>query len=110
MSRAIGVTYLRPDGSRGEHQVDAGMTVMQAAIAHGEDGIVAECGGSLMCATCHVYVDERFTGLLPDVGEEEDELLGCTAAERRPTSRLSCQLTLTVAVEGLVVEVPEAQI
>lgn len=104
------VTYIRPDGSRGRHEVPTGISVMQAALAHGEDGIVAECGGSLMCATCHVYVEDRFAGLLPAPGAEEEELLTCTAAVRRPTSRLSCQLVVTPEMTGLVVELPAEQV
>lgn len=104
------VTYVRPDGTRGVHDVAEGTSVMQAAVAGGEDGILAECGGSLMCATCHVYVEDRFAGALSPMTEEEDELLSCTAAERRPTSRLSCQLVVTGAFDGLVVELPEEQL
>lgn len=104
------VTYVRPDGSRAEHQVTPGDSVMQAAISQGEDGIVAECGGQLMCATCHVYVDPTFAERFPDPTPDEDELLTCTAAERRPTSRLSCQLVVTEAVDGLAVEIPAIQI
>lgn len=104
------VTYVHPDGSRTDHEVRSGDSVMQVAISQGEDGIVAECGGQLMCATCHVYVDPGFAGRFPDPTEDEDELLTCTAAERRPTSRLSCQLVVTDALDGLVVEVPPVQI
>lgn len=104
------VTYIRPDGSRIDHDVEVGTSVMQAAVAQGEDGIVAECGGSLMCATCHVWVDERFVELLPAVAEDEAEMLTCTADECRSNSRLSCQLIVTDDVDGLVVEIPAEQI
>ncbi len=104
------VTYVRADGSHAVHRVDPGTSVMQAAVANGEDGIVAECGGSLMCATCHVYVDERFVDLLAPPGEEEAEMLTCTAAERRPTSRLSCQVVVSETLNALVVELPEVQV
>ena len=106
----VTVTYLRADGTNTEHQVARGMTIMQAAIRQGEDGIVAECGGSLMCATCHVYVDPAFAGRFPTPTEEEEELLSCTAAERRTTSRLSCQLVVTEALDGVTVEIPSEQI
>lgn len=104
------LTFRRPDGSHGVHDTDPGTSVMEAAVAHGEDGIVAECGGSLMCATCHVYVDPAFSDLLAPPAEDEAEMLTCTAAERRPTSRLSCQLVLTDDLDGLVVEIPEEQV
>ena len=104
------VTYVHADGSQASHEVGVGLSVMQAAISQGEDGIVAECGGSLMCATCHVYVAPAYAEDFPRPSEEEDELLDCTAAERRPTSRLSCQLVVTDAVDGLTVEVPSEQI
>lgn len=104
------VTFLRPDGGAAVYEVETGTSVMQAAVAHGEDGIVAECGGSLMCATCHVYVEEPYVGLLPEPAEDESELLECTASERRPNSRLSCQVRASGTLESLVVRLPEAQV
>ena len=80
-----------------------------AATGAGVPGIVAECGGSAMCATCHVYVDPAWADRLPVPLPNELEMLECTAAERRPTSRLSCQIKLTAAMQGLVVQVPERQ-
>lgn len=82
---------------------------MRGAIDHNVPGIEAECGGCLSCATCHVYVDERFASILPPASRDEDELLTGVAAERRPESRLSCQLEMSGALEGLVVRVPERQ-
>lgn len=104
------VTFIRTDGTSATHDVETGTSVMQAAVLQGEDGIVAECGGSLMCATCHVYVAEEFTNRFPSPGEDEGEMLTCTAAERRPVSRLSCQLTVTDDVDGLIVELPDVQL
>jgi 2Fe-2S ferredoxin len=104
------ITYIHPDGTEEEVQADAGTSVMMAAVTHDVDGIVAECGGSLMCATCHVYVDDAFAGRLPDVSPDEDEMLEAAASERLPTSRLSCQIELTDELDGLVVRLPEAQI
>lgn len=82
---------------------------MQTALDNGVDGIVGECGGSAMCATCHVYVDEAFLDLLPPMKEVENEMLECTATERRPNSRLSCQIKLDAVLDGIVVELPETQ-
>jgi 2Fe-2S ferredoxin len=82
---------------------------MQAALTHNIDGIVGECGGSAMCATCHVYVDESFLDKLELMSEVEDELLESTASPRLPNSRLGCQISLVDALDGLVVKVPERQ-
>jgi 2Fe-2S ferredoxin len=86
-----------------------GSSVMHAAVSHGVDGIVAECGGSAMCATCHVYVDAAFVDRLPPPDAVEDEMLNSTAEERKPNSRLSCQLVVSKALDGLVVVLPEHQ-
>lgn len=106
----MNVTYVHPDGTRETIEVEPGTRVMQAAVANDVDGIVAECGGNLMCATCHVYVDEEWAERLPAISADEDEMLEAAASERRPTSRLSCQLLLTDALDGLVVHLPETQI
>lgn len=90
-------------------QVPEGQSLMQAAVSAGVRGIVGECGGSAMCATCHVYVDETFADQLPTPLETELEMLECTASERLPNSRLSCQIKLSAALDGLVVRLPERQ-
>jgi 2Fe-2S ferredoxin len=103
------VTYVHLNGERETLDVADGTSVMQAARAGGIVGIVAECGGSLMCATCHVYVEEGFLELAPPVSEEEDEMLEFTASGRKPNSRLSCQLVMSDALDGIVVHIPEEQ-
>lgn len=90
-------------------QAPEGQSLMQAAVSAGVRGIVGECGGSAMCATCHVYVDDAFADLLPAPLETELEMLECTASERRPISRLGCQIKLSAALDGLVVRLPERQ-
>ena len=82
---------------------------MRGAIDHNLQGIDAECGGCLSCATCHVYVDEDFFRLLAPASADELELLTGVAAERRPQSRLSCQIPMTAALDGLTVHMPERQ-
>lgn len=82
---------------------------MRGAIDHNLRGIDAECGGCLSCATCHVYVEEKFLGLLEPASADEQEMLNFTAAERRPESRLSCQIPITAKLEGLTVRMPERQ-
>jgi len=93
------------------HRIEAAEneSLMRAAVRHGIEGIVAECGGECACATCHVYVDERFYGMLQPPGATECELLDFVAAERKTTSRLSCQIKLTPELDGLVVRVPAKQ-
>jgi len=83
---------------------------MHAAIEAGIDGIVGECGGSAMCATCHVYVAEGKMDKLPPVDAVEDAMLDSTACERKPESRLSCQLRVTEEFDGLVLFLPEQQV
>jgi 2Fe-2S ferredoxin len=104
------VTYIHPDGTEEQADVDAGTSVMMGAVTQDIDGIVAECGGSLMCATCHVYVDEAFADRLPERMPDEDEMLEAAASERTEHSRLSCQIVVTEELDGLVVRLPETQI
>lgn len=103
------VTYIAHDGKETTLDVANGTSLMQAAVYGGLDGIVAECGGSCMCATCHVYVREDQMALLPEMEAGEDAMLDGTASPRRPNSRLSCQLTASPKLEGLVVYMPETQ-
>jgi 2Fe-2S ferredoxin len=102
------VTFQHSDETSDEVDVPVGTTVMRAALANNVPGIVGECGGELMCATCHVYVLTP-RGLDPELGEDEDEMLDFSACPRRPESRLSCQIRMSQELDGLVVETPEAQ-
>ncbi|MEA2819958.1 MAG: ferredoxin, 2Fe-2S, partial [Bradyrhizobium sp.] len=87
-----------------------GDSVMQVATGNGIDGIVAECGGNAMCATCHVYVAEDWLARLAAMSEEENELLDGVATERQANSRLSCQIKVRPELDGLVVRLPDRQI
>lgn len=100
------VVYIRPDGT--QHAVDAavGQSVMQAAVANGVPGIIGECGGNLSCATCHVWVRDEFVGAVGPARDIEDDLLDLAVDERRPGSRLGCQVAITDALDGLTVDVP----
>lgn len=82
---------------------------MEGGVRNGIDEIVAECGGSCLCATCHVYVDEKWLAVLDPIAEDENAMLESTAAERKSNSRLSCQLIVKPAFEGLIVRTPETQ-
>jgi 2Fe-2S ferredoxin len=103
------VTYISHDETQTTLDIAVGTTLMQAATLNGIDGIVAECGGSCMCATCHVYVREDMLALIPPMEADEDAMLDGSASERRPNSRLSCQLVVTPQMDGLVVHLPETQ-
>ena len=99
-----------PDGTVHRIEAQEGESLMQAALRNGVEGIVAECGGECACATCHVYVDARFAALLPPPDATESDLLGFVAAERTPTSRLSCQIALSPALDGIEVTIPDTQV
>ena len=103
------VTYVQHGGARHEVDVPVGDSVMQGAVNNMIDGIVAECGGGLACATCHCYVDEAWTGKVGGPSQPENEMLEAVSSERKPTSRLSCQITVTDGLNGLVVYLPETQ-
>jgi ferredoxin, 2Fe-2S len=103
------VIYVSAGGQ--EHPIDAavGESVMSVAVRNGVPGIVGECGGNASCATCHVWVREDFLSQVGSPGDMEDDLLDLAVSERRPTSRLSCQIPVTAALDGLTVEIPPEQ-
>ncbi len=103
------VTFIAFNGAKSEIDISVGESVMSGATNGGITGIVGECGGFCSCATCHVYVDEAWAAKIPPITEHEDEMLDGTAAERRPTSRLSCQINVTAELDGLIVQTPEIQ-
>jgi 2Fe-2S ferredoxin len=103
------VTYVQPDGVSKLVDVRAGTTAMEAAVDNDVAGIVAECGGACSCATCHVYVDAAWMAEVPPPDAQESGMLECVL-DRRDTSRLSCQIVLTPAVDGLVLHVANEQI
>ena len=86
-----------------------GHTLMQTAVAAGIDGIAADCGGMLTCATCHVFVREPFLSKLPPPDSEETGMLAFTAVPAQTNSRLSCQIKLTAGLDGLTIELPLSQ-
>lgn len=101
--------FIEADGS--QHQVDAtdGVNIMQAAMDNGVDSILAECGGTLSCATCHIYVDDEWSSKLAPASEMELELLD-GVLEPKPSSRLSCQIEVTPELEGMILHLPESQL
>lgn len=106
----VSVTFIQADGSETTVSGDIGDSVMATAIAQGVDGIVAECGGSMMCATCHCYVDEAWATRTGPRHDGEDDMLDCAVSEVKPVSRLSCQILLSPELDGLVIHLPEAQV
>ena len=104
------IHYILKDGTTRAVAAKVGASVMETAIRGNVRGIDAECGGCCSCATCHVYVDDAFAGLLPPPDDMESALLDVVASERLPTSRLSCQLSVTAALDGLRVRIPETQV
>jgi ferredoxin, 2Fe-2S len=104
------VTYIAHDGAATFVDVPVGENVMRGALYNGVEGIAGECGGAPSCATCHVYVDDTWTGKFGrPVDHTEAELLEAAACEVKMSSRLSCQIIMTEALDGLVVHLPESQ-
>jgi ferredoxin, 2Fe-2S len=104
----VTVIYTAPGGDVTEIVGQPGASVMETAVRNGVDGIVGECGGSLSCATCHVFVAPETEPFTPPMSALEDDMLEGTAVDRRENSRLSCQIKLTD--EGVYhVTMPEAQ-
>ena len=102
------LTIVAFDGTRFDLDADEGSTVMENAVRNSVPGIEAECGGACACATCHVYVDEEWVEKVGGPEAMEEDMLDF-AFDVRPSSRLSCQIKLTKALDGLVVHVPERQ-
>ncbi len=109
MTATIAVHLLEPNGERYTVRAAVGESLMRAAVGAGIDGIKADCGGVMSCATCHVYVDLAWIARLPLPSSDEDAMLEMTAAQRLPTSRLSCQIALAAELDGLTVVLPETQ-
>jgi 2Fe-2S ferredoxin len=103
------IIFRDADGGIREVNVDAGRSVMLGATMNGVPGIDADCGGTLSCATCHVYVDEAWADRIPPVDEVENDLLENVACERAANSRLSCQILVTEDLDGITVDIPERQ-
>ena len=103
------VTYIEPDGTRRTLTLAAGSSVMRGAVDAGIEGIEAQCGGNCACATCHCYVQEPWLDKLPPPSDDEALMLTNVAAERRPNSRLSCQLIVEPGLDGLTVRFPDRQ-
>jgi 2Fe-2S ferredoxin len=102
------ITYIDAAGQSRTVQAQSGSTVMETAVKNSVPGIEAECGGACACATCHVYVDDAWIEKTGKAQPMEDDMLDF-AFEVKPTSRLSCQIKVTDALDGLVVRTPAKQ-
>jgi 2Fe-2S ferredoxin len=102
------VTFMTAAGRVLVVEAATGQSLLSAALAHDVDGILGECGGCLSCGTCHVYIDPRFTHMLPSAGSDEQVMLEL-ATELRGNSRLCCQITMTVELDGLVLQIAAQQ-
>jgi ferredoxin, 2Fe-2S len=106
---SITVHLTDADGQARTLTAPSGRSLMRAAVDAGIDGIAADCGGSMTCATCHVFVDAAWVGRLPAPSADERQMLEMTAEPSRPTSRLACQISLAVDLDGLAVTLPRTQ-
>lgn len=102
------ITYVEADGTRHVVDVAAGMSVMEGAVRNGIPGIAAECGGNCACGTCRVYVAEDWRLRTGEPSEIEDATMEIRE-DPAPNRRLACQITVTEALDGLVVRMPESQ-
>ena len=102
------ITYIEHNGKSHEIEVSNELSVMEGALQNNIPGIDADCGGSCACATCHVYVDEKWFDKLPKKESAEEDMLDM-AYEPKKNSRLSCQITVEDSLDGLVVKMPSKQ-
>ena len=104
------IKYIEFDGKEHEIEVSNGLTVMEGAIKNKIPGIDADCGGACACATCHVYVEDEWINKLPNKDDSEEDMLDFAYEPDPERSRLTCQLKVTDALDGLIVQMPERQI
>ncbi len=102
------IIFIEPDGTRKTVIADIGQSVMEAAVQNGVNGIDADCGGACSCATCHGYIDEAWRARIEGAGSSELEMLDF-AYMRSDGSRLTCQIAVSEEMDGLLIQLPEAQ-
>tara|TARA_Y100000590_G_scaffold271489_1_gene304797 strand:- start:1843 stop:2163 length:321 start_codon:yes stop_codon:yes gene_type:complete len=102
------ITYIESSGNRKTIEVEKGLSVMEGAVQNNIPGIDADCGGSMACATCHVYVKEEWFNKLPKAEDAEQDMIDM-AFEPKKNSRLSCQLIVSEELDGLIVTTPSKQ-
>ncbi len=109
MSKEITINFQLADGTTRTVDAVVGDSIMETAIKNDIDDVVAECGGSLICATCHIYVSDETAALIDAADDTEQDMLEGTSAERKPNSRLSCQVIVAEGMAGHTFETPESQ-
>ena len=102
------ITFIDKDGNQKKIEIENGLTVMEGAIQNNITGLDADCGGSMACATCHVYVQDEWFNKIDKAEDAEQDMIDM-AYEPKKNSRLSCQLIVTDQLDGLVVTTPEKQ-
>ena len=102
------ITYIDDEGNSKTIEIENGLSVMEGAVQNNIPGIDADCGGSMACATCHVYVEEKWFNKLPKAEDAEVDMIDM-AFEPKKNSRLSCQLIVTDELNGLTVTTPSKQ-
>ncbi len=103
------ITFIENDNTCHQVTVEEGCSLMDGAIQHGIEGIIAECGGACACATCHCYIEDEWVATTGKADDMEAAMLDAVL-DPRPNSRLSCRVKVTSDMDGLVVHIPEAQI
>lgn len=103
------ITYIEHNGTEHAIEVDEGLSVMEGAVRNGVPGIDADCGGACACATCHVHLPPEWLEKVGGPASENEVDMLDLAPERDAFSRLSCQIHVTAALDGLVVHMPESQ-
>lgn len=103
----IKISVTHEDGTQQDVEANPGLSLMEALRAANVPGVVAECGGSMSCATCHVIVDANWLTATGETSDMEDDMLDCTTTERETGSRLSCQIRLSDELDGLKVAIPD---
>lgn len=101
--------FILPNGTDTELESAIGTNLMQLAVSNGIHEIVGDCGGSASCATCHVYVEQPWLQALEPMSDNESQMLECTSSPRCENSRLSCQLIMTSALDGIRVKIADTQ-
>ena len=101
-------TFIAADGSKATIDIDDGVSLMEGAVRGGIEGIDADCGGALSCATCQVHIVEEWLALVPPASQAELDMLEF-AIDVDATSRLSCQIIADAALDGLTLRIPERQ-
>ncbi|MCI4660994.1 MAG: 2Fe-2S iron-sulfur cluster-binding protein [Neomegalonema sp.] len=103
------ITYIEHDGTEHVVEVESGLTAMEGARDNDVPGIDADCGGACACSTCHAYVDPAWVEKLPAIDPMEEDMLDF-AFEKKENSRLTCQIKITDALDGLVLRLPSRQV